>query len=178
MIMDHITYFKNIIEQSILVDDKPILQGKLYELYPEPSTFIASLPCAVIGHRIGTAKQTGGIDTSKVTDTDITLTREMIQTTHPYQIDFYSKTINDFIDDNNILTQFIREVTKKPYYLCNDGRIIMIHIGAFGLLDEPELIEQGPYKAFCQVTIEDAVYGTTIVPRITTIQFDEGGVYE
>ncbi|MEJ5361102.1 MAG: hypothetical protein WHV26_03480 [Spirochaetota bacterium] len=179
VILDHLTYFKDIIENKIIIENIKILQGKLFELYPKPSTLLASLPCAVIGHRIGTALATGGIE-NRMVGNNVILTRELIKTTHPYQIDFYSNNIYDFLDEGRtgILTQFISEVCKCPYYICNDGRTIYIQPGIFGLLDEPELIEDGPYKAFCQVQIIDALYAIKTVPSITELQLNEGGLYE
>ncbi|MDH7554178.1 MAG: hypothetical protein QHH74_11015, partial [Spirochaetota bacterium] len=138
MILDHLQYFKDIIENRISIDGELVLQGKLFELYPQPATLVASIPCAVIGHRIGNANITGGIDKRIVSD-DVILTRELIITNHPYQIDFYSNNIYDFFDEGRtgILTQFLTEVCRRPYHICNDGRVIKIQPGIFGLLDDP-----------------------------------------
>lgn len=184
MISDHIKYLKLLIEESITGRDGSgtPLNRKLFEIYPLPSTIGNSVPCSAIRYRPGKSKRTGVFERVDVEQTEITKIKQLYEMTHLYQVDMFSKDIYDFIEKDETYVgyynQLINLIADNPFFLGENGKSIGVTCIACGILDDEKLIVDGIYKTFCQVQFLDGVYRDIVVPRITGVKFNEGGILD
>jgi len=166
MIADHIRYLKQIVEERIAGRDGSgtPLAGKFFELYPKAADVAKSVPCAALRYLPGRASFHGGYDRSSLSGDTITKGRRLYDAESVYQVDFYSRDIYDFIENDGsykgFLSQFVDQVAGCRRFAATDGSHIGIDVGQFGVLDDEELILDGLYMAFCRVTVFDGVYKT------------------
>ncbi len=101
---------------------------------------------------------------SSLSGDTITKVRRLYDAESVYQVDFYSRDIYDFIENDGsykgFLSQFVDQVAGCRRFAATTEAISGIDVGPFGVLDDEELILDGLYMAFCRVTVFDGVYKT------------------
>lgn len=182
VIMDHIKYLKTAIETLIVGRDGTShpLSGRFLELYPKPAEIKQLCPCAALSHRPGKSTKNGSYN-DRMVDTDgITLVKTLYDVDAVYQVDFFSTDIYDFLEKTASYTGMHKQLVNliannDSYAAASDGRTISVLCGPHGIIDTG-IVEEGVYKAFCQVTFKDGIYSSIKVPRITGITINEGGL--
>lgn len=178
MISDHIKYLKTVVEQNIVKGIEHVFANKFFEVYPPASTIIKSVPCACLRYLRQMPKKNGTMDGKSADETTVTKVRKLYDLPCPYQVDFYSKDIFDFVSKDDIslgwLDQLSGYVAEHPNLTGANRQNISVECGPQGIIDDENLILDGIYKGFCQVQFGDGIYNYKTIPRITGCNFEQG----
>lgn len=163
MIIDHITYLKQVIEGQLRGRNGITpFAGKFFEIYPKPSTIVKSAPCAALRHLTGKTSFHGGFDRTVSGINEIRRYRRINDVDASYQVDMYSKDIYDFIERDGtyvgLLNQFINYCAVNRSFVGLDGSRITVEPGPFGVIDDEAIIVDGVYKAYCRIAFSDGIY--------------------
>ncbi|MBN2435583.1 MAG: hypothetical protein JXK07_10000 [Spirochaetes bacterium] len=185
MILDHITYFQNIVVSNI-VDGAAtnLLHDSFYEIVPSPSEITNNLPCCTLSSLVSPPRAVETDDERIVEETTIRIVKKEYETTHTYTLKFFSKDIYHHIensDDPDAMKPFVVQVHdylhNHKHFTKRNGHTVSVRPGIFGYLDDANIIKDGIYMSYCQVVLTDGLYSERIIPRITDAHFEQGGLY-
>lgn len=184
MILDHITFFQDIVTAHIRnAAGNALLVDSFFEIVPPPSEIEQSLPCCTLSERPSPPRPVETDNKRIVEENSIRIITKEYETTHTYTLKFYSTDIYHHIEnseDPDATEPFISQVheylhTHKQFTKRN-GHSVTVKAGIFGYLDDANVIKDKIYMSYCQVILTDGLYTERIIPRITGAHFEQGGL--